>query len=371
LRVLIAPDAFKGSMTNLEACDAMAAGLRDSGFRGTIQRQPMADGGDGTLTALAYSQNGRLLTHRVHGPYGDLIEAEWWLGADGVAVIELARAAGLATTSRRRPMDAATYGVGELIRSALDAGATAVTIACGGSASVDGGMGLLAALGARCYDRDGALLVPAGFQLTHVHRLELPTGISDLPIAVWADVQSPIHGPSGAAAVYGPQKGATPKDVEHLDRGLKNWARILGSTTGRSVGELAGGGAAGGVAAALHAVFGTPILSGVDAIAEKVEIEQSIGASNLVLTGEGCIDEQTERGKTISGIVARAQRHGRPVWALGGVVTRGAHRGCPDGVHFIQISHDKTSADESMARASTLLRAAVASRWAEKSAMVG
>jgi glycerate kinase len=335
VRVLVAPDKFKGSLSAQEAADAIAAGAQDAadarGIAVEIHRQPVADGGEGILAAaLAAGYRRHQVT--VSGPVGDPVDAGIATGSgpDGstVAVVELATASGLALLPGGRgdvttALAASSRGTGELVRAALDAGATRVVLGIGGSASTDGGAGLAAALGVRFLDGDGQELSPGGRALSGLDRID--TSVRDprldtVEVVVASDVDNPLTGPRGAAAVFAPQKGAGPAEVELLDAALRRLAEVMRRDTGADVEGAPGAGAAGGVGAGAMALLGARLVPGIDLVLDLVGFDNALAGIDLVVTGEGSFDEQSLGGKAPVGVARRASAHGVPVVVLAGRV---------------------------------------------------
>ncbi len=334
--IVLAPNAFKGSMTAIEATRAMEAGaLRvgrlPNGTPITVQGVPLADGGDGTLTTLVEATGGTVFRAVVSDPLGRPIEARWGrLGGErsDTAVIEMAEANGLRLLKPEEyaPRVTSTFGTGELMRMAVEAGCKRLLIGIGGSATNDGGAGMVQALGGRLLDSAGRELGHGGGALHDLARIDmsgwwLPKGIR---VMVACDVDNPLCGSQGAAAIYGPQKGATPEDVSYLNRGLEHFAEVMGRDLGMWVAERAGAGAAGGLGAGLMAFCGADVRSGIALVMEVVGFEEVLKGADLVLTGEGRIDGQTGRGKVIAGVARFAQKHGVPVIAIAGSIEAGA-----------------------------------------------
>lgn len=323
LNVLIAMDSFKGNLTALQAGRAVERGVLCACPAARTQVIPVADGGEGTVEAFLAAVGGEKRTSVVHGPLGALTKASWGLLPDGRAVVELAAASGLPLVAKdkRSPLRASTRGTGEQIREVLNAGCRTIVLGLGGSATIDGGLGILTALGARATDQRGNLLPPCGASLEKIAQLDLSqmdSRLSGLNWLVMCDVQNVLCGPLGAAAVFGPQKGARGKTIERLDAGLANWETVLLQATGRDVSTLPGGGAAGGAAAGLAAVFSVPLLRGIDVVAELTGLKDAMSWADLAFTGEGRLDAQTGFGKVISGLSACAKSCGVPLVALTG-----------------------------------------------------
>ena len=319
--VVVAPDKFKGSLTAPEVVGAITAGLRRYRPDLEVRPAPIADGGDGTLEAVA-AHGYAPVPVQVSGPNGTAIEAAFGR-LDRTAVVELAEASGLRrlTGGRLNPMTAGSRGTGDLIRAALDLGCDHVVLGLGGSAGTDGGAGMLQALGARLLDRRGHELGPGGAALATVHRVDL-TGLDprlvDTEVVLATDVDNPLLGPSGAAAVYAPQKGATPAQVDELEQALANWARLLGEAVGQDRSAAPGAGAAGGVGfAALTALRAEP-RPGIELILELINFEQMLSDAALVITGEGSLDRQSLHGKAPVGVATAAARHAVPTVAVAG-----------------------------------------------------
>lgn len=321
VRIVIAPDSFKGSLD----ADAVAAAIAEGVERvvpGTdCVLRPLADGGEGTVAATLRAGY-RPLTARVSGPDGRPVEAT--LALDGAtAVVELATAAGLGQLGRPAPTTATTRGVGELMRAALDAGARRVVLGVGGSATTDGGAGMLQALGVRLLDADGRELGPGGAELARLDRVDvtaLDPRLTGAEIVVASDVDNPLTGPAGAAAVFGPQKGATPADVALLDAALGRYADVLARDLGRDVAAVPGAGAAGGTSAGAMAVLGASLVSGAGLICDLVGLDGALAGASLAITGEGALDVQTMRGKLPAEVARRARVAGVPCLGLAGVV---------------------------------------------------
>ena len=320
--VLLATDKFKGSLTAAEATAHLAAGLRRAVPGLGIRTIPVADGGEGTVDAAVEAGFARVLT-RATGPTGVPIEVDFAVRGE-TAVIEVAEASGLRRLPRGEaaPLSASSYGTGELIRAALDAGCTRIILGLGGSACTDGGAGLVQALGARLLDADGEELSPGGAALTRLVRVDL-TGLAAIgELIVACDVDNPLLGPTGAAAIYGPQKGATAEDVALLDAGLANWAKVISiSTSDADFARVPGAGAAGGIGFAALALLGARLEPGIDIVLDLADFPAKAAGARLVITGEGSLDAQSLRGKAPAGVARAAARSGIPVIAVAGVCT--------------------------------------------------
>jgi len=322
--VVCAPNAFKGTLSARAAAAAMARGVRDAGA--VAIEMPVADGGDGTLDVLvtARGSGAHMSRHRVTGPSGAVVVAHiGWLATDE-AVIELADASGL-RRMRGVPLDAVhatSRGTGELIRIAVAAGARRIVVGVGGSACTDGGAGLLQGLGARLTDASGAEIGPGGAGLEELTAIDLSPArraASDCSIEVACDIRGPLLGPHGAARMFGPQKGATPEDVERLERALARFAALAAGTIGGDVSALPGAGAAGGCGFGL-ALLGAHLGSGAALVCDLIGLDSAMRRASMVVTGEGRLDDQTPDGKAPAEVAMRAQRLGIPCVAIAGTV---------------------------------------------------
>ncbi len=340
MRVVLAPDSFKESMSAADAAAAMARGVRAVYPDAECVEVPMADGGEGTTEALMDALNGQWRTVASTDALGRPLQAGYGLTADGLAVIEVAAAVGigLIEPGRRDILHSSSRGVADLLRDALDRGATRAIIGLGGTATSDGGAGMLAGLGARWLDADGVTVEPWPEELVRLVRVDL-TGLdprlADLAIELACDVINPLLGASGAAAVFGPQKGATPEQVPVLDDMLGRIADALVAAGRPDVRELAGAGAAGGLGAAFLSL-GATLRKGVEVVAEAAGLDAAIEGADLVLTGEGSLDRQTLAGKTPAGVAAVAARHGVPVIAFAGRLGEGAEELVGSGFVSVQ-----------------------------------
>jgi glycerate kinase len=329
MKIIIAPGAFKHSLSAVDAAAAIQRGLAASGLRSQWVVTPIADGGNGTLDVFLL-HGGRRVEATVRGPHGRPVKGAYALLDDvsSTAVIEMAQASGLELTTpeERQPgtgqvLRATTYGTGELLRAALDAGARRVIIGMGGSATVDGGAGALQALGVHLLDADGREVGPGGGRLNEIATIDV-SGLDprwrDVEVIIASDVDNPTLGSQGAAAVFGPQKGAGPQEVALLEANLTHFFTMVRDHTGVDVRALVGGGAAGALSAGLTALLGGTIRSGIDLILEYTGFDAHLRNANLVITGEGQIDAQTVRGKGPIGVAQRARSFGVKTVALVG-----------------------------------------------------
>ncbi|EOX3348748.1 glycerate kinase [Vibrio cholerae] len=324
MKVVIAPDSFKESLTAKQACDSIQSGLARVWHDAKFVAIPVADGGEGTVQSLVDATQGRLVEVKVMGPQGKRVEAFYgMLGDNQTAVIEMAAASGLhhVPLAQRDPKLTTSFGTGELIRHALDQGVTKLIIGLGGSATNDGGVGMLAALGARFTNADGDPIQLTGGglrELTHIDLQDFDPRLQHCDILVACDVNNPLCGDKGASAVFGPQKGATPEDVQLLDDALLQFGLLTEKVTGKMVLESAGAGAAGGMGAALLAYTQARLRPGIEIVLETVQLAHQVSDADLVITGEGRIDSQTVHGKTPMGVAKVAKRFDVPVLALCG-----------------------------------------------------
>ncbi len=328
MKIILAPDSFKGSLTAAEAAEAMAGGVKRVRPEAETVLMPLADGGEGTVAALILATGGREACVSVIGPLGEPVTAVYGLlGSEDTAVIEMAAAAGLplVPADKRDPRRTTTYGVGELLRHAAEAGAKNIILGLGGSATNDGGAGAMQALGARFLDVNGESLpepLTGGdlLRLSHIDLSHWDARLGDIEILIASDVTNPLLGPNGASAVYGPQKGADAAIVAELDAGLTQYAAVLHRDLGKNVADLPGAGAAGGMGAGLMAFLDARAQSGIDLVLDYARFKARAKDADWIFTGEGRIDAQTLQGKTIAGVLRRAQPLGVCVLAFGGAV---------------------------------------------------
>ena len=325
MRIVVAPNAFKGSLSALAAAKAIGDGIRLADPDADLILVPIADGGDGTVDALVAGADGQHRVLRVRGPLTDPVDADYGVIDGGkTAVIEMAKAAGLALVpqDKRDPRVTTTYGVGELLQQAYEGGARHFIVGIGGSATNDGGAGMAQALGYHLLDAQGHELPPGGLALQNLARIHVGgvhANWNDAQVDVACDVTNPLTGPSGASAVYGPQKGATPEVVAELDAALKHFAQIIRRDLGVDVESLPGAGAAGGLGAGLVAFTGARLRPGAEMVMEALKLDDRIKGADLVITGEGRLDSQTARfGKGPAAVARHARKAGIPVVALAG-----------------------------------------------------
>ena len=329
MKIVIAPDSFKDSLSAQGVAQAIASGLREVWPDAQLVECPMADGGEGTIEAVLAACDGRWMQNQVTGPLGQSVQAQWgWLAETRTAIIEMAMASGLQllTLEQRDATVTTTYGTGELIAAALDAGAQRIILAIGGSATNDAGTGMLAALGARFLDSQDEPLPPGGLALARVARIDvehLDARLKDVQFEVAADVNNPLCGPHGASHIFGPQKGASPEQVLALDAALQHFAEHSAQVLGRNESEHPGSGAAGGMGFAAKAYLSASFRPGVEVVADLTGLADALQDADLVITGEGRFDAQTLRGKTPFGVAKIAQRKHVPVIVLAGTLGEG------------------------------------------------
>ena len=365
-RVVVAPDSFKGSLSAVEAARAMERGVLAVWPEAVVEKIPIADGGEGTVEAMVVATRGTYESRTVRGPLGEPVEARWGVLGDGrTAVLEMAAASGLTLvpSGRRDPRVTSTFGTGELMLAAMDAGYRRMVVGIGGSATNDGGTGMARALGVRFLDPAGSVLPEGGASLARLGAIDL-TGLDrrlgEVEILVACDVDNPLTGPRGASAIYGPQKGATPAMVAELDAALGRFAERATLSTGRDVATRPGAGAAGGLGAGL--LFFTParLVPGVDLVLDAAHFDERVRGADLVLTGEGRTDQQTAMGKAPVGVARRARAHGVPVRVVSGSLGPGAELLLQHGIASVDgVAPPGMAVEEAMRRAAELLQAGV------------
>lgn len=369
MKIIVAPDSFKGSVTALEAAKSIEEGLRRVFSDASIDKIPMADGGEGTVQSLVDATGGQFRTERVLDPLGNEIEAQYGLLPDGAsayncAVIEMASASGLTLvpTEKRNPLLTTTYGTGQLIRSALEAGCRKLIIGIGGSATNDAGVGMAEALGVRFLNTDGNPInkIERGGgglrEIASIDMEDIHSAISETETVVACDVNNPLTGPDGASHVYGPQKGATLEMVRTLDDNLSHFDDILTQTFGQSYDSIPGAGAAGGLGAGLMAFLNAKLRLGVDIMMDAVNLRERMKGASLVITGEGQIDFQTAFGKTPVGVAKVAKEANIPVIAIAGGIGEGAETVYAKGIDsMLGIVHAPMSLEDAVEDALQLI----------------
>lgn len=327
-KILLVPDSFKGTLSSRQVCQVMAGQLRRFFPQAQVKSIPVADGGEGSVEAFLAAAGGERRTRTVTGPFGEPVEAFYGILGDGrTAVIEMAACAGLPLAEGRlNPERATTYGVGELLLAAKEAGCTKAILGLGGSCTNDGGVGAAAALGAKFTRADGAAFVPSGGTLGEIAALDVSPvaqALQGMELTAMCDIDNPLYGEAGAAAVFAPQKGADAAMVARLDAGLRHLGQVSARCLGRDFSHLPGAGAAGGLGFGMAAFCGAQLRMGIDAVLDAVGFDSLLPGTDVVFTGEGKIDSQSARGKVVSGVAARCRKAGVPVVAVVGQIGQG------------------------------------------------
>lgn len=363
MKVVVAPDSFKGSLTAIEVSCAIEQGIREVFPKAEVVKIPMADGGDGTVQCLVNATGGKILREKVIGPLGDEVLASYGiLGDKKTAVIEMAEASGLTLVpeNKRNPLITTTYGTGQLIKAALDQGCRKMIIGIGGSATNDGGAGMVQALGVKLLDREGKEIGFGGGELKKISKIDtrhMDRRLSDTKILVASDVTNPLCGPKGASKIYGPQKGATPEMAEELDRSLAHFAEMIKKDLHKDVKDIPGAGAAGGLGAGLMAFLNAELRPGIDIVIEVVKLEEVIKNADLVITGEGKIDSQTICGKAPIGVAKIAKKYNIPVIAIAAIIGEDADIVHQYGIdNLIKVSEPPVSLSEPKSKKIQLIK---------------
>lgn len=327
-KILLVPDSFKGTLSSRQVCQVMAGQLRRFFPQAQVKSIPVADGGEGSVEAFLAAAGGERRTRTVTGPFGEPVEAFYGILGDGrTAVIEMAACAGLPLAEGRlNPERATTYGVGELLLAAKEAGCTKAILGLGGSCTNDGGVGAAAALGAKFTRADGAAFIPTGGTLGEIAALDVSPvaqALQGMELTAMCDIDNPLYGEAGAAAVFAPQKGADAAMVARLDAGLRHLGQVAARCLGRDFSHLPGAGAAGGLGFGMAAFCGAQLRMGIDAVLDAVGFDSLLPGTDMVFTGEGKIDSQSARGKVVSGVAARCRKAGVPVVAVVGQIGQG------------------------------------------------
>ena len=325
MKVIVAMDSFKGTLTSYEACEIVAAAIAECAPDAHLVIKPMADGGEGTARAMIKAANGEWIRQTVMGPLPDMqVEAGFaWFGDSKTALVEMASASGLELLSKEQmnPLKTTTYGTGQLIKTALEYGARKILLAVGGSATVDGGVGAAAALGWKFLDAEGNPVPLGGAGLERIIKIVKPKNFSIPPVEVLCDVDNPLCGEHGAARVYAGQKGASPQMVEQLEKGLAHLAGLVWKYLQRDISNVPGAGAAGGLAAGALAFMNAMLVSGIETVMARSKLRAELESADWIITGEGCFDNQSLRGKVISGIAKIALESHTRLAVLAGQVT--------------------------------------------------
>ena len=327
-KILLVPDSFKGTLSSRQVCQVMAGQLRRFFPQAQVKSIPVADGGEGSVEAFLAAAGGERRTRTVTGPFGEPVEAFYGILGDGrTAVIEMAACAGLPLAEGRlNPERATTYGVGELLLAAKEAGCTKAILGLGGSCTNDGGAGAAAALGAKFTRADGTAFIPTGGTLGEIAALDVSPvaqALQGMELTAMCDIDNPLYGEAGAAAVFAPQKGADAARVARLDAGLRHLGQVSARCLGRDFSHLPGAGAAGGLGFGMAAFCGAQLRMGIDAVLDAVGFDSLLPGTDVVFTGEGKIDSQSARGKVVSGVAARCRKAGVPVVAVVGQIGQG------------------------------------------------
>lgn len=360
MKIVCASDSFKGSLTSMKAAELIERAAKEVLPGSVVTKIPVADGGEGTAFAVTKAAGGRMVRTKVHGPLMDAVDAAYGLLPDGRVIIEMAAASGLELVpeDRRDPMITTSYGTGELIKDAMDGGSRDITIAIGGSATNDGGMGCMSALGCVFRDEKGHKLAGSGCNLGSVASVddaETDLRLKECRFTVMCDVRNPLTGPDGATYVYGPQKGADKEALEILEKGMISYRDVLKKNYGIDCDLVPGAGAAGGMGAALYVLLGAELRPGIEALLDLVGFEDRISDADLVITGEGRADSQSLEGKTIQGVALRAHKAGVPVTALVGSLGDGWEGLLGCGVsEIVPVAPADMSREEAMRRAEEL-----------------
>ncbi|MBM7691528.1 glycerate kinase [Peribacillus deserti] len=324
MKIIVTPDSFKGSISARSLCSAIKQGIHEVYPDAIVHEIPLADGGEGTVENIIFATNGTIHEVHVKDPLGRTTKAAYGILGDGqTAIIEMAQASGLPLLAHheKNPLITTSFGTGELIMHALDSGYRKFIVGIGGSATNDGGMGMLKALGIRFYNQDGIQLDEGGAALSDLAYFDdtnLDPRIKESSFMVASDVNNPLCGSNGASAIFGPQKGATPEMVESLDKALFNYGEVIAAQTGKDIRDFPGSGAAGGMGAALISFLQAQLRPGIDIMLEAVHFEDVIKDADLIITGEGRLDSQTLSGKVIAGVCSHAKRFNVPTIALCG-----------------------------------------------------
>lgn len=371
-RIVVASDSFKGSLSSMQVADAVEQGVHEVSPSCKVIKVNVADGGEGTVEALLDTLGGQMQTVIVSDPLGRPISASYGILADGVtAVMEMSAASGLPLLSveERNPMKTSTYGTGEMINDALSKGCRKFLVGIGGSATNDGGMGMLTALGFRFIDADGKVLNGTGENMSEVQKIDaryVPEPVGDSEFIVACDVDSPFYGPKGAAYVFSPQKGADAAIVEELDRGMRHFADVISRSMNKDIAEIPGAGAAGGLGGGFLAFLNARLERGVEMVLDAIHFDDIIKGADLVITGEGRVDFQTLTGKTPFGVMRRARKQDIRVAAIGGSVALSDNddvsgfdmilQATPEGMPLSQAMQPKVAMENVSAAAERMIK---------------
>lgn len=361
MKIVVAIDSLKGSLTSIEAGEAIRKGILNVNASAQVVIKPLADGGEGTTEALVSGMGGEMCTKQVTGPLGTQVTATYGMVSNQTtAVIEMAEAAGLPLVQKekRNPLYTTTYGVGEMIQACIKQGCRKFIVGIGGSATNDAGIGMLKALGYRFLNIEGEEVGEGGQALGQIHQIDdtnrLPE-LAECEFKVACDVNNPLYGPNGAAAIYGPQKGATPEIVKELDAGCKHFAKVTNAFLGQDFSQVEGAGAAGGLGFGFMAFLKGQLESGIQIILKETKLEDEMKEADLVITGEGRLDNQTAMGKAPIGVAKLAKKYNLPVIGLAGALAKEAKKCNEEGIDaYFSIVNSAMSLEDAMKRENAL-----------------
>ena len=355
MKIVISIDSLKGSLTSIEAANAIKKGILSVDNKSDVVIMPLADGGEGTVEALVQGMNGEEKVISVTGPINEKVNATYGiLKETNTAIIEMAQASGLplVPAELRNPLNTTTYGVGEIIKEAIEKGCRNFIVGIGGSATNDCGVGMLQALGFEFYDENDNLVGLGGKVLNQIKRINTENKLKELDecnFKIACDVNNPLYGENGAAYIYGPQKGATKEIVNELDKGLKNFAEVVKNDLGKDIAHIEGAGAAGGLGFGFLGFLNSKVESGIKIILDEIKLEEVVKDADLVITGEGRLDNQTAMGKAPIGVAKLAKKHGAKVIAIAGCTTPDAVKCNEEGIDaYFSIVNKAMTIDEAM-----------------------
>lgn len=355
MKIVISIDSLKGSLTSIEAANAIKKGILNVDNKSDVVIMPLADGGEGTVEALVQGMNGEEKVISVTGPINEKVNATYGiLKETNTAIIEMAQASGLplVPAELRNPLNTTTYGVGEIIKEAIEKGCRNFIVGIGGSATNDCGVGMLQALGFEFYDENDNLVRLGGKVLNQIKRIKTDNKLKELDqcnFKIACDVNNPLYGENGAAYIYGPQKGATEEIVKELDKGLKNFAEVVKNDLGKDIAHIEGAGAAGGLGFGFLGFLNSKLESGIKIILDEIKLEEVVKDADIVITGEGRLDNQTAMGKAPIGVAKLAKKHGAKVIAIAGCTTPDAIKCNEEGIDaYFPIVNKAMTIDEAM-----------------------
>ncbi|MFL1469466.1 glycerate kinase family protein [Paraclostridium bifermentans] len=355
MKIVISIDSLKGSLTSIEAANAIKKGILSVDNKSDVVIMPLADGGEGTVEALVQGMNGEEKVISVTGPINEKVNATYGiLKETNTAIIEMAQASGLplVPAELRNPLNTTTYGVGEIIKEAIEKGCRNFIVGIGGSATNDCGVGMLQALGFEFYDENDNLVELGGKVLNQIKRIKTDNKLKELDdcnFKIACDVNNPLYGENGAAYIYGPQKGATEEIVKELDKGLKNFAEVVNKDLGKDIAHIEGAGAAGGLGFGFLGFLNSKLESGIKIILDEIKLEEVVKDADIVITGEGRLDNQTAMGKAPIGVAKLAKKHGAKVIAIAGCTTPDAVKCNEEGIDaYFSIVNKAMTIDEAM-----------------------